>query len=289
MSETPSTLDPVRLQKALLKQMDVFFSLEPAVLDGSDPESIHDMRVASRRLQEILSVVLPGSKTTRKLFRDIRHARRLQATTRDLDVMIQYLQKLRGTARRKARCEGLDLLVSDLMSRRKKAHTRLCKGLLQAGLSALRNRLTRSVKRVLKPGLDIGAIISRIHTIADEREQVFLAASARARATMQPQDLHAARVAGKKIRYILEVADRLQIGSYEDRIRGLKAVQQGLGDWHDLEVLEDILIRFCSGRKRIRAHTEALRTLYDIMLQGRKEKARLLLDVFPQPGEKHSD
>ena len=286
MSETSPALDVARLQKALLKQMDAFFSLEPAVLDGSDPESIHDMRVASRRLQEILNVVLPGAKTTRRLFRDIRHARRLQAAVRDLDVMIEHLQKLRENTEEKAQGDGLDLLVSDLASRRKKAHARLCKNLPKAGLSALRKRLTRSVKRVLKPDLDTGAIVSRVHAITDGREQAFLAASAHARETMQPQDLHAARVAGKRIRYILEVAEMLQIGSHKDRIHELKAVQQGLGDWHDLEVLEDVLIRFCSGRKRIRVHTGALRALYDLILQGREEKTRLLQGVFLQPDEK---
>src|SRR6516225_5055134 len=56
-----TTVSPqwVKLQGLALQQLDRFMSLEPKVLRGEDPEAIHDMRVASRRLQQFLDLIYP--------------------------------------------------------------------------------------------------------------------------------------------------------------------------------------------------------------------------------------
>ena len=46
-------------------QLDRFMSFEPKVLRGDDPEAIHDMRVASRRLQQIVDVLHPRPQPRR--------------------------------------------------------------------------------------------------------------------------------------------------------------------------------------------------------------------------------
>jgi len=285
MSNDSPVLDPERLRKAIQKQMAAFFSQEPAVLAGTDPEAVHDMRVASRRLQEILKVVVPDGGGRRKLFRQIRRVRRMQADVRDLDVMAESLRKLRRRSSARARCEGLDLLISTLIRRRERALALLRTSLTGARLSRLENRLYLTTEAALTPPLDGGAVISAVTASTRQREQEFQLAAAQARKSGSVDDLHAARIAGKRIRYILEVANALRIGSPRPRIRELKSIQRGLGDWHDIEVLEEVLIRFCCSRKRAREHTEAVRSLYDLVLRNRQLKSRHLQGFMEGAGE----
>jgi len=52
-----------KVRELAQKQLDRFMSFEPKVLRGDDPEAIHDMRVASRRLQQILDLVYPKPRS----------------------------------------------------------------------------------------------------------------------------------------------------------------------------------------------------------------------------------
>src|SRR5438128_2359909 len=52
--------DWTKVRKLALEQMNRFISLEPKVLKGNKPNAIHDMRVASRRLQQLLDLLYPA-------------------------------------------------------------------------------------------------------------------------------------------------------------------------------------------------------------------------------------
>jgi len=66
-----------------------------AVRRGNDPDAVHDMRVASRRLRAALSVFEGAFDTPAyaKLEREIRLVTRALSRARDLDVMIGGLQR----------------------------------------------------------------------------------------------------------------------------------------------------------------------------------------------------
>jgi CHAD domain-containing protein len=53
-----------------------------------------------------------------------------------------------------------------------------------------------------------------------------------------PEALHRTRVATKKLRYALEVADETGAAPCRQEVRTLKRTQDGLGHLHDLQVLE---------------------------------------------------
>src|SRR5439155_23512310 len=67
-----SASDWTKVRKLALEQMNRFISLEPKVLKGNKPNAIHDMRVASRRLQQLLDLLYPAPpKAIRRLRRSI--------------------------------------------------------------------------------------------------------------------------------------------------------------------------------------------------------------------------
>jgi CHAD domain-containing protein len=94
-TEAPTEIEPrdawKRVRKLALKQLDRFMSLEPKVLRGDDPNAIHDLRVASRRLQQVLDLLHPAPRPAeiRKLRRKIRRSRGALGEVRNCDVQLQ--------------------------------------------------------------------------------------------------------------------------------------------------------------------------------------------------------
>jgi hypothetical protein len=85
----------MKLQALALRQLDRFMSLEPKVLRGEDPEAIHDMRVASRRLQQVLDLIYPppAPREVRRFRRRIRRCRRALGEVRNCDVLLARVEK----------------------------------------------------------------------------------------------------------------------------------------------------------------------------------------------------
>jgi len=54
--------------------------------------------------------------------------------------------------------------------------------------------------------------------------------------------VHAARIGAKRLRYLLEVVNQFGIPGGSGALTWLKKIQQHLGDWHDMEVLEEMII-----------------------------------------------
>ncbi len=99
----PEPWDKVR--GLALRQLDRFMTLAPKVLRGDDPEAIHDSRVASRRLQQVLDLLYPAPcpREIRRLRRKIRRCRRALGEVRNCDVLLERVEKAlarKRTARR---------------------------------------------------------------------------------------------------------------------------------------------------------------------------------------------
>ena len=78
-----------RLEAVLGRHLAKFFSFQAKVVQGDDIEAIHDMRVASRRLQEVVSLATFLCDEKREAldgFPQIRRVRRALGRVRDLDV-----------------------------------------------------------------------------------------------------------------------------------------------------------------------------------------------------------
>jgi len=84
-----------KLPKVIHRRLERFVTLFAKALVNDAPDTFHDLRVASRRLQQALRLLSPTTKTSgaRKPLRLLRRVRRAFATCRNLDVSIALIDK----------------------------------------------------------------------------------------------------------------------------------------------------------------------------------------------------
>jgi CHAD domain-containing protein len=80
-------------QKNFEKQFAKFVKWEPEVLADLDPEPLHQMRVASRKLRTVLQLFKPFIAIQPSLYRDITQVAKCLGEVRDLDVLLLRVQQ----------------------------------------------------------------------------------------------------------------------------------------------------------------------------------------------------
>lgn len=217
------------------KRLDALATVWPEFLRG-DVSALHKARIASRRIREALPIVAAGARPSkvRKLNRKVRDITRQLGPIRELDVK-------------------LGMIESDAVA-----------GSPHARALAMVRREVASRRRVLREGLtprdvpDLDKLIKQLGRIAEsggkdgKRPEVWRAALAarmlrRARQLKSaventgslyvPEPLHAVRIAAKKLRYVLEVADEAGFAPVRPSVRLLQRQQERLGRLQDLQSL----------------------------------------------------
>src|SRR5688572_5678514 len=98
------SIDPNDLQAWLAEVLRVRFNevlkFCEAALAPANPEGVHDMRVAIRRLRSVLRdfAGIPGKRPLANLTRSLKKLADALGRVRDLDVLIEDLETLRGEA-----------------------------------------------------------------------------------------------------------------------------------------------------------------------------------------------
>jgi CHAD domain-containing protein len=102
------------------------FEHADGVLDTSDPERVHDMRVATRRLRaalEIFAICFPKGEH-KALLREVKELADALGERRDPDVQIEALEQLKGALGQGERT-GVNGLVAELRTRQQQGNERL--------------------------------------------------------------------------------------------------------------------------------------------------------------------
>jgi CHAD domain-containing protein len=86
-----------------------------------------------------------------------------------------------------------------------------------------------------------------------------------------PAALHAARLAAKRLRYLLEVVHEFRVPGCADQLAWLRRLQQHLGDWHDLEIQSQIMAGMVARPTFLREHLELCQQIISLI---RREQAR---------------
>jgi CHAD domain-containing protein len=226
----------VALAAVVRAQCTAVLSAWPRAFRG-DADAIHRVRTSSRRLRETLPVVIAVTSDggAARIRRDARRLTRALGVVRELDVAMEVLaggvdgrawtgpdaarvrralaaeraRELRAMRARlrtldrggwRARCEGLVAALADSPT-------------LRTPESVLAGRLRRRAARVRTAVATAGTLYA-------------------------PEALHRVRIAAKKLRYSLELARDLAGAPAGEMIASLTAVQDRLGRFHDLNVLE---------------------------------------------------
>jgi CHAD domain-containing protein len=219
----------------------------PAARQG-DVHSIHQARVASRRLREALPLVVDG-RAGRKLQRKARALTRALGPVRELDVVLQSLESLRAS--KDVPKAGVACLRVVIVDERRRLHAEMVQRLADWDIEKVRKRALAGAREhdaVTRDGMSAKragrlrreAAAARI-AVADRhslrRALRLRNAIDNAAGIYLPDRLHELRIAVKKLRYSLEVARDLRASRAAASIRTLKRAQDLLGRIHDLEVL----------------------------------------------------
>ncbi|MEZ5318656.1 MAG: CHAD domain-containing protein [Vicinamibacterales bacterium] len=209
--------------------------LLPAAVRGS-VTGVHRARVASRRLRELLPVVaVAAGRDARAARRWLRHLTRTLGGVRELDVTRALLA---AEARRwgwpAAPVARVDRgLARERAEQRRHLVARVRRLDAAPGLAAL-DALAADVEAADDLAPAAAALGSRVHRRARKLAEAIDAAGT----LYEPDALHAVRIAGKKLRYALEVAHGAARLPLAAEVRQLKALQDLLGGLHDRQVLQ---------------------------------------------------
>jgi CHAD domain-containing protein len=123
------------------------FAHADGVLDVDDPERLHDMRVATRRLRAALEICEPcfPAKSYRKALKRVKRLADALGERRDRDVEIGFLEGFRGDAPA-ADQAALAARIEALRQEQRQANQALAPRLKPKRLRKLRRRLKKLAK-----------------------------------------------------------------------------------------------------------------------------------------------
>lgn len=199
-----------------------------------DIEGIHQTRVASRRLRELLPVLVsdPDDGQSVELRRRLRYLTRLLGPSRELDVAGQTLEALGSRTPSRA----IAIVRAYVDRERSDASRVMRQGVAAVDINHLSLRTRELAARPDSPGA-IRACAGRAAARLDRRAHELEAAVLGAGIVYAPGPLHGVRIALKKFRYAFEVAERVGRFRLRGSMQHLKRLQTLLGDLHDLQVL----------------------------------------------------
>jgi CHAD domain-containing protein len=207
----------------------------PLALAG-DVEGIHQARVATRRMREVLPVLARGARDgePRALRKALRHLTRALGPSRELDVSMLLLDDLAGRLAVHADAAA----ATHRVLARERAGARAVLQRVGTGIDVvvLVKRIREIAARLDTPGGTSGCA-RRVSARLGNRARALQHAVEAAGLVYAPGPMHAVRIALKKFRYAFEVADQLGRCRNAATFRRLKGLQDTLGDLHDLQVL----------------------------------------------------
>ncbi|MEJ7809044.1 MAG: CHAD domain-containing protein [Gemmatimonadaceae bacterium] len=239
----------------------------PRLADPDDPEGLHDFRVAIRRLRSCLrahrSELRDG--VSRKLERRLRTLAAATGGSRDAEVHLAWLadQAAALTTRQRLGCTWLenrlrkdkraadDALHSRVAAQFPRVEARLIQALDQYRITVALDAPHAAVPyaRVLR---------DRVRSLARDLERDLAAVTSAA----DDEPAHEARIAAKRLRYLLEPVTQ-ELGGAPEIVVRLKGLQDTLGDLHDAHVFSRTLLGAMEN-----AAAEQARRLSEAVLAG---------------------
>jgi CHAD domain-containing protein len=211
-------------------------------VDEGDVRALHQARVASRRMREMLPMLQLDRAQARKIGRRLRKVTARLGTVRELDVLLMLIDELHVAGRKGS--GGLGRVGVRVSKDRDRARKRLAAELPVADLTRLSRKLSRIADSLDEAERASSKTTARswrwaIDARVSKRAGSVSSAIAEAGALYLPDRLHAVRIAVKKLRYALELSAEVSHDRSSADLRVLKRSQELLGRMHDVQTLID--------------------------------------------------
>lgn len=234
----------VLLHRALEARVGALMNLLADPRWQADPDGLHDVRVATRRVRAVLDLVQPDIYPGHKRqARRLRQLTRALGRTREMDVHMAILEDLGRQVRQSAGAAALEHLLEAIGRHQRKARKAMAGTLERLDLKHLPHLLeVPSLPDPFRTGDLAGSIWSAL--------EPWLEGAFPAPALLDQDDpgaLHALRIRVKRLRYALEVLAAGFPVQPEAQLKHLRALQTALGEHHDRATLEAFLERLHRG------------------------------------------
>ncbi|HEX5734651.1 MAG TPA: CHAD domain-containing protein [Blastocatellia bacterium] len=299
------------LTDIITSQVTLLASYLTPVMESDDAEAIHKMRVTTRRLQASLDLLQTAGdqKKIRKLKKKLRDWRRVLSPVRNYDVFLLVIEK-EGASRSSKRRQSFEHLKSILQKRRARRLAKARRYLKHVNLAEICSKLgldaelwapkKSAVEADQSPAQEtqtegphaqtaaplpeiIGerAIALRAAERIEQRLSEFQLLAAQSHPTTNPAELHQLRIAAKRLRYLLELVSGMGYGDAVRALAWLRLLQDRIGDWHDLEAIEEEIISIVSRRKFLKENIGESSRMLQAASHLQSKKKTLVAKLFP--------
>lgn len=219
---------------------------------AEDAESIHRMRVASRRMRAALDLfkdTLPRKKYP-GWEKQVKRVTRALSAARDTDVQIAAVEESFGRLNGPGHRPGIARLKLRLQQRRARLQTDVSKVLEAWETSAVADNMGRSLcwtlvrARMNRVQAVSPAVVQRAHAPILRRLEEFLSYEFFVDKPERAEELHAMRIAAKRLRYTLEIFAPLDKDKFKTPLKAVREAQELLGGIHDGDVWAQFLPQF---------------------------------------------
>jgi len=223
------------VRRLALAQLNAAAKAYTRVAGRGDAEALHDFRVALRRLRSLLRAYAPWYDPVPKSLRKrLRRLARATNAARDAEVQIEWLRRTPPRLKAGARF-GLARLLARLTEHQRTAH-RAVRKVVRKEFAAIEPRL-RAALHTRKHGRDTVACAGVTFAQAtDERLSSYCAEFAADLAGIgsaaDQDEIHATRIGGKRLRYLLEPL-RGSVPGAATQVKTMKAFQDRFGELND--------------------------------------------------------
>jgi CHAD domain-containing protein len=257
---------------------------ERVAVADKDPEGVHQMRVATRRMRAVLQIVADAAPKARvRHFRkELQRVAKALSGVRDCDVLLEQAEAYRASLAEpeEETQAGMAPLVEALKRERATARASMLAFLNGERYATFKQEFAAFVTDSPR-GWDadvrlrdmLGSSIWQRYEALRGRIDVLEAAGDAH--SVDLEDLHQARILGKRLRYVLEVADDvLEPKTVNKAVKPLKELQEHLGALQDMAVEADYV--------RGLGTKIAERPILAGYVASREEERTRLLDAVPR-------
>ena len=233
-------------RKVIMVHFEAMLDNEEGTRDGEDPEALHDMRVATRRMRAAMRIFEPylSRSAARRVQKDMRAVARALGAVRDLDVLIIHARNFRDELPSEQQ-EDLDGLLDSWAGKRDRARGKMLTLLDSKDYGRFKVRMMEFLgKAIAPPDQRAGAQPYEVRHVAGSAIWEHYEA-VRAYETLMDQptveQLHALRITGKYLRYTLEFFSETLPSDGKGLIKDVVSLQDQLGELHDADVASKLI------------------------------------------------
>ena len=251
------------------------------VRQGKNVESLHQVRVTTRRLRNAISFFKPIlPKTLMKYGKEIRKIAKVSGDARDLDVQLEFLKKFKRKLKNEPCKSGIDQFIVNLAQKRLNLQPQLKKAIVELE----RNKTYAKIQNELIRIPDIPddkfsktvseGVIKRLENILKFESYVYKPHAI--------EKLHQMRIAAKHLRYSLEGLCPLYGKEIILFIESVLKIHRTLGELHDFDVWIGQLSKIVKKNKEDKNYLKTIKYLHDYCRLNRFETYKKFINIWEE-------